>query len=483
MASTDALPLRRTTATKLIAYAAIPTITLVAYFSQRWLLDPRAFFYQDDWQWFWRSEFLGWNLDVFPVLPAAIYNDRPVGAAFLKALYQLFSVDHRSFQVALLAVHALNCVLLYMVAQRYATLIGALAAAVLAATWFSANTAAGWSAAIFDLLGATFCLAVVLLRIKALNARNAIPYDLAGALCYFLAIRTKEFAIGMIVVLLLMSVLVERQSLRRTLRELWPYLLVFAILAAKYGHLLAVAPRQAGDPYALTFSLAGVITNLDYFASALLYGPSGAEPLWITAILAAFVIAFLLSGSRARRVATWGIASFVVLLGPVLFLPARLDALYIYAPHFFVALAIGALVSGRVVPTAFAVVVVAGVIALPHRTDSRKNVIAWTYEKGETNRELYYSAVAALTPIAKGSTVFIAGVERIHNPFWIHPGNALNVAFKDVGLKVVTEKPTAELVAAFCDAKEPRRFLLVDGRRVRDSTSSIAQQCTSAKPS
>jgi hypothetical protein len=460
-----------------MASLAIAIILATTYLHHRWLLDSRVFFHADDWQWFWRSEFLGWNTDAFPPWPGSIYNDRPVGAAFFKALYEAFGVNHLAFQVALLCVHAINSVLLYKIAERYTSWIGALVAALLAATWFSANSAVGWSAAVFDLLGATFCLATVLLRSHARTAGRALPYDLAGALCYLLAVRTKEFAIGMIVVLLVMATVVERQAVRVALRQLWPYLLVFVVLAARYAQLLLVAPPATGDPYAPQLSLAGIVTNLRFFVSALLYSPGGVGPLGMGAMVAAFLIAILLSQERMRRLAIWGSVSFVVLLGPVLLLPARLDALYLYAPHFFLALAIGALIGRRLAPTLFAAVLVAGIVLPPERADIRRNVIAWTYDKGETNRTLYYATVAALTPLPKGATVFIDGVEAGHNPFRLRPGNALNVAFKDYGLTIHVERPLPELMAGFCATGGVRRFIQVEGRRVRDATMEAVQTC------
>jgi hypothetical protein len=53
------------------------------------------------------------------VFPVQLYNDRPVGGAFIKALYQIFGLNHFAFQLVLLDLHAINCVLIYRIANRY----------------------------------------------------------------------------------------------------------------------------------------------------------------------------------------------------------------------------------------------------------------------------------------------------------------------------------------------------------------------------
>jgi hypothetical protein len=98
--------------------------------------------------------------------------------------------------MVLLSIHAINCVLLYLVAVSYIGVARAGIAAILAATWFSTLDALTSASAIFDLFGATLCLATLKFRTLAARANRPFPYDIAGLICYVLAIRTKEFALG-----------------------------------------------------------------------------------------------------------------------------------------------------------------------------------------------------------------------------------------------------------------------------------------------
>ena len=459
-------------------YGAIAVIFATTFLYNRWLLDARNFFYIDDWQWLWRAEFFPWwASEFFSVLPSTVYNDRPVGAALIKATYELVGLNHRAFQFAWLSLHAVNCSLLYKVAARYTGRAGALAAALLAATWFSANNAVGWVTASFDLLASTLCLGTVILRQTSRSHGDDLRYDLAGAACYLLAIRTKEFALGMIAVLFVMNVLVERQSVRATIRQLWPYLVVFVIYAVRYGQLLATLRWSVGDPYHPQLSLSGIATGLAYYMSSLFYGDSAIESMIVVGLIVAMGVAMILSEERAQRAALWGIVAFVILLGPVLLLPARPDQLYLYAPHFFVSLTIGVLITRRVLSNALVAVVAVGVLLPPMWTHSREHVIYFHKAKGDTNRALFESAVKLLTPLPPGAAVFISGVEPFFNPFSTQPGNALKVGLKDFNLRVEVENSEAELAAKFCETAGVKRSLRADGKRVTDVTRETEEGC------
>ncbi len=456
---------------------AIAAIAAAAFLYNLWLLDARTYFYADDWQWLWRAEFMPWSDPLDLMLPVWAYNDRPLGAAFIKGLYTAFGLNHHAFQIVLLALHAVNCVLLYAIAARFTGRLGALVAALLAAIWFFANGAAGWTAAIFDLLGATLCLATVALRQVSVRSGNDVRVDIAAAICYLMAIRTKEFALGLIVVLLVMNILVERQSFRATLRQLWPYLLVFLVYAARYAQLLNTNHPPSGTPYHLEFAPPLVAQTLAFYVSNLFWADSAMQPMFVAGLVLALGLAILLANERAQRIALWSLSAFVILLGPVLLLPTHPDALYLYTPHFFVALAIGVLPARRPASIALVAILLAGILSQSFWSPLRRNAIAWHLTTDEANQAMLASAMKALAPVPPGATVFIAGVPPVRNPFWLHPGNALNIAFKDVTLAVETERPEAELAAKFCRTSGHRRFLRFEGTRATDVTAEVSGRC------
>ena len=243
---------------------------------------------------------------------------------------------------------------------------GALLAALLAALWFSANNAAiGYTAAIFDVLGATLCLATLWLYQRSRRSATPLPYVLAGTLCYFLASRTKEFAPGMIAVLFLASLLVERQSLTATMKQLAPYLVVFVILAVRFAQLFATHPPAANDPYRLDISPQSLISGIGFYMRALFYVETASDLMILALLLCLLAWGMLAADERTRRVGLFGLAAYVILLGPTLLIPRHHQSLYLYAPHFFFALAVGALLIKRTIPGAAALAVSAAVVVAP----------------------------------------------------------------------------------------------------------------------
>ena len=461
----------------------IAVILATTFLYNGWLLDPRIFFFADDWVWLFYGEFLPWR-DYLMVFPDQIYNDRPVGAAFIKALYQIFGFDRFAFQIVLLSLHAINSVLIYEIAARYTGFAGALLTALLAATWSSTLTAVGWPAAIFDLLGATLCLSTLFFRQLAIRSGNGVRYDFLGAACYLLAIRTKEFALGLIVVLLLMNLVVERQRLRATLKQLLPYLIVFATYAFWYLHLIVTNPPFSGSPYALDFSVQTILASLGFFVSTAFYGEIiGA--MAVASLIVGLAVALIAAGEEARRIAVFGLAGFVILLGPTLLLATTGDtayhSLYLYAPHFFLALVIGALCVKRIVPAVIAVALSLVVLVTPMWVSYKQNRVNFYLGRGEISRAEFFAAVRLLSPLPKGATVYVSGVEPFHNPFSSGPGLSLKTAFKDRTIDVVVEQPDEELLAQFCEQSGPKRFLRFAKTQGSEVTAEMESRCEARK--
>ena len=453
-------------------------VVLCSYLYNRWLLDPRTYFHADDWNWLGRGEFWPWS-EYAAVLPEAAYNDRPVGAAFIKLLYQLFSLDHRAFQLVLIAIHALNCAVLYLFSMRYVGRTASLFAAALAAMWFSTLDAIGWSAAIFDVLGATLCLLTLLCRQYALRAGNDLRFDLAGAVCYLLAIRTKEFALGTIVLLFAMGLSLDRRSFRETAKALWPYVAVFIVYAVVYAQLLVTAPPSSG-PYQLQFNFENLLTNLQFhFLTA--FDRQFVGRLTVLSLFVCMLVAIASANGTARRVAGFGLLGFLVTLGPTLLLPhgpeSDYHALYLYAPHFFLALSFGATLGGGLLSGVLTLVVVTVILVAPTWSGLRRDIQAYYFELGQSNSRMMESALAVLGSVSPSSTIVIAGVKPYFNPFSAGPGDSLRVALKDRSIAVVMDRPEAELATKFCDAAAPRRFILFSGTQAKDVSAERTQQC------
>ncbi|MRD45831.1 hypothetical protein GHT07_00960 [Caenimonas koreensis DSM 17982] len=71
-------------------------VALLIVFAGRIELGARHFFFADDWGWLYLAEFAPVT-QIVSILPQQVYNDRPVGALFIKLLYRLFGLEPRAF--------------------------------------------------------------------------------------------------------------------------------------------------------------------------------------------------------------------------------------------------------------------------------------------------------------------------------------------------------------------------------------------------
>lgn len=437
------------------------------------------FFFADDWAWLHRAAFNTFG-ELFSLMPEQIYNDRPVGAVMIKFMYDMFGLEWRSFQIFQAGIHALNCVLVFLIAKPHMSRTGAALAGILAATWIASNTAVFWTAAMFDLLGATLCLLAVLFRQLAQARNNDWRIDILGIATYFLAIRTKEFAIGLVVVMLLMSVLLGRRKILESLKELLPYLVVTALLAGRYVYLFsATPPLPAGtsNPYALHFL--DVLNNLAVYVGHVFYmevfGFYG-----VVAICVAILFGSILSKAGGWRITAVGFAGFAILLGPTLLLSNHLDPLYLYAPHFFLAIAIGGLVGRGIPATVIALAISVIMLVVPPGSGWNKNIINFTLAKGQMARGQFQSFQPLMSGFPSGSTVFISGVEPYFNPFSYGPGYSIKILANDKTLQAVLEKPEDQLVAEFCAKQGPKAFVAFTDAVAVDTTNAVLLTCQGA---
>jgi hypothetical protein len=289
-----------------------------------------------------------------------------------------------------------------------------------------------------------------------------------------LAIRTKEFALGMIALLVVMSIVAERQRVKAAARQLLPYFIVFLIYLGAYARLYMAT--KVDGAYAMSMSPISILSTLwYYFAQSLYRDQLGAEAL--EGIVFALAIGAGFAWKEGWRRIVFGLLGFIILLGPTLLISAHLDTLYLYAPHFLLALAIGGLIGNSRIATVLAVVVAAVLVIYPLKSALRSNVINYVFTTGAQNKAQVDSAKQLLSPLQHDTTIFISGVKAWANPFSFKEGHSIRTIFLDDTIIVKTDKPEADLVQEFCKTAGLRKFLRFDGSRGEDVTAEIAAGC------
>lgn len=439
------------------------------------------FFVADDWDWLYSAQFSSYR-DLAVVWPGAVYNDRPVGALVIKLMYQLFGLNSEKFYFFQLGLHTLNCLLLFWIAKRYVGSSGAFLAAVLAGTWVVANDAVIWTAAIFDLFGTTLCLISIYFWQISKHSKQII-WGILGALVYFLAIRTKEFAITVPILILVIGVLLEGQSWKKAFKCLLPYCLVMVVLGLWYLRLLLGSQLMGGnDAYALRAD--GVLDNLGYYLETLFYENvwDPQRSVWHKVHLALYVLSTgclvwgLAFSNQFRKVFLVAIAGFLLLLGPTLLLKNHLGELYLYAPHFFIAFGIGGLYFTNHFLRLPVVLLIGLLIAWPFSTQWYRDKANFYVSHIQDTAQQYQNFGVHIEKIKSGTQIFIANIGD-WNAFEYQGGKPLKVRVNDSALQLHTRLNEGQLSALFCKATAPKIFIQMEGNLSLDQSQQKLDLC------
>lgn len=456
------------------AYAAI--VALAAFAACAWLLDSVLFFHADDWDWLARAHFYQGS-DQAGLFPQKPYNDRPVGALLIRLGYGAFGLSPQAFHAAAVVLHALNAVLAFALALRLLPAHRALIAGVLSATWFAANNAVGWTAAVFDLAGATFCLAAVFLY--GLECRRRWLWRLAAIACHVLAIRTKEFGLGLLLALLAWECFIADTP---DWRRLLPHVLVTCVYAAAYALLFADAPMRGG-PYQPDVSIPALLETSWTYLRLL-----GNGHLWGALALVGVGVAHVVTRNRAGL---FGAIAAIALLAAVLPLSIHLDPLYLYAPHFFAAISIASLGFGRA-GSALAAMLALVLVATPLVDGTRAKMqrdaraqgryASTLFEDFRAWKEAHAAVLGVVVHVTRpGSSPFLQGHARItrFNPLLLGPGDAIKIVLANPR---ATVRVPASLEDAVAECRTLRLPLLVErnGRLVDATREASCMQAPGA---
>ncbi|MEO8371536.1 MAG: hypothetical protein ABI806_20275, partial [Candidatus Solibacter sp.] len=401
----------------------------------------------DDWDWLYRADLLTLK-EQFWLVPRYPYNDRPIGALVIRVMYRIFGLNPVPFHVMCLGLHLINMTLLLAVARRIlASWWVSTAAALAFGIWSAAIGGVTWIADIFDVLGATL---VLLTTFTFLSKRAAVRAS--SVFFYILAARTKEATLGLPFVLLvwvlcgtwLRRVLASEpqseprpsgsvgRAKRSPLIDVLPHLLVALFLTIVYIPIIIQHQKNPDVTYRMEISPKTFVDGLFYYFSRLMYGgpwPIGRLIRWTIAIGA------LAAGVAWRpRAALFGLAGFVIYLGPVIFMARQRDAIYLYMPTAFLSLALGAAAEAvaarwrlRELPVAGAMAAFC-LLALPHQAHMRSKAEWMLSNTAQAGRDLtsFRSQVPALK---SGAHVRLEGFAEGYNVFRTPGCSVLKVAY------------------------------------------------------
>lgn len=440
---------------------------LAALFNS-WVLSPKHFFFADDWGWLMRAEFLPWRESIH-LLPTSIYNDRPGGELIIRLMYQAFWLRPGPFNLLWLLIHLCNCGVYFVVVSRQLPPVRAMLATILVGCWFSTLTAVQWVGAVFDLTVVTWCLLTLYCYIKATEVRrHAWLPALAALALHFLAIRTKELALAMIVVLAAWDFLLLRNAdLWVRLRRLLPHVLLTLVFLVIYARLYTSGKQMLDSGvYAISLTPATIMDGVGYYFAQAFY--AFVPGLNVTNIAAGLVFAALVA--LLACTSRFGLASLVsaaALCAAVLLLAKQRHPLYLYAPHFFVAAVICSVSLKSRWATAATSISVAALLAWPAYTGYWRDARNFVLVKGGYSQTLFYDYADLMKSSAIPGRVRVAISDPYFDPFSWGPGSAIQIYHKKQDIRVDVESLTT-MTTAGCADSGTVCLVEADGRLRRD---------------
>jgi hypothetical protein len=297
-----------------------------------------GFFLGDDLQnivWTWRAS--GWLFlaGLFsPIFDAN--NFRPVGHFVYWAMGAGFPFAR--FVALIQALHLLVAGLVYLLAKRLGVSVRSSAVGALFFVFHMALFDVFWKPMfLFDLLCGVWCALAILAWLRESERRR---WWAASFACFWLAYQSKEVAVMLPAVLLLYEWTIGEKR--------WKPLLPFFGVSLLFG-LQAVMSKHTG-PYALSFHLQGLMATANFYAQRVF------EVRWLTWLPVA-----LLGAAWRSRLAWFGFGSGLLLLFPMLALPGRMSAAYLYVP--LIALSLLVTAAAERVKAPVALVALAGWLA------------------------------------------------------------------------------------------------------------------------
>ena len=408
---------------------------------------------------------------ILHLFPEWIYNDRPLGIAVERLLFDMHGLRYAAQLRYFLAIHFANLAMAFFLYRRL-RLSTPLSIAVVGLAGSVTPTAATatYLGAVFDVLCLFFLLGSTLTLFG-----NTRQRQVASALLFLLALRTKEIAImaPLIFTVLVLYRIPWRgfgQAAAGAARALWLHYLIAIVFAIRYSSFL---PRMrasvpASDPYYLDVRLGTAVKSLAYYTGCI-FGIDEFLSRHSAAVVLGFAAVLVYALLRRSGGIVFGIAAYLLLLLPVLFLGTMRSLYYVYGPQFFLVLAACLLIQDAMVPIrrerarwTAAVVVAVAILALAvglRRSFGFRSEIwfTWTVRSicGRTARDV----AARLPGLQPDTHVYVShGPDR---PWLLAQGpcDYLNLIARTRSISCFLGDPNS-MAAAYTADPVPRKLLL-----------------------
>jgi hypothetical protein len=286
-----------------------------------------------------------------------------------------------------------------------------------------------------------------------------------SALLFFLALRTKEFAIVLPVLLLAIA------YYEKTLRRLWIHLSIWAVFLIQYALLIRrmIPSIPAGNPYTIRADPRTILTSFLYFTSLIFH--EEAHPRRAAVILLLVVAMAVYAIYRRRGWILWTVAAYALTLLPVTIIPGNRAQFYVYAPAMFLLFAAALTLEDLIalstanprerwntVFAATAVVLLS--VALFQKGPYFKNRVAFTLFQRRSAQRTASDLTTLLPGIPPDSWLFVYQRE---NPSWLllpGPCDYLNLPLRRQAYNCLLSNSPDDARKQYAAQKSPKYYLV-----------------------
>lgn len=451
-------------------------VMLAIIASNIWTLDARNFFMADDYVYLNAARFIPFSKMLY-FLPVSRYDDRPVGNIIIKLFYQFFNLNAHNYYISLLLIHLFNCFLVYLLVKKILIEVKKqdykylpILTAAIFGMWPKSLHAVSWTAAIFDLFGATLLLLIFNLFVYRNNLKWKYFVQGLMIVLFFLALRTKEMTIIAPALIIIYEIFLYLRNNREPVKSLKHFRpsgisVILFLISIGYFLYLTFMTNQAftlnpSDQYYFTYNPLVMIKNflLYWYLYFDFSKIEGAQDIFVGfnmiyaaisfSMLAVLLVWSLFQAFKKNYTLLFIFAALFISLLPVLPLKNFQHILYLYFPSIFFSLLLAIIVtqatnkyvSSHLLKFIVMVVAVGGLYSLTfsQAVQFRRNFRLMMAENNQTTINDLFN----LPKPAKNSTIYIENVSDGISSFYVGvvgPGAVNNIIFNDPSLKTVLD--------------------------------------------
>lgn len=453
-------------------------ISLCTISTSLWLFNPNNFFIFDDWH----------NLVQLPqqtfkelmqILPTSSYCSRPVGVIIVKILLNIFGLKYVYHSIFMLALHIINAILVYFLINK---IIKNKTIAVVTALIFSmypvSTVPSYWEAAMFDLVGTTFCLLSTLIYLYVFNLKekdSKLKYWLLSILMcitYYISLRSKEMFICLPLMLLSYSFCMYIKNKRETKKKfilkefLKRNINLFIMIMIMIFYAICIKNLNSSNPfttvktdaYYYSFDIVGIIKNyynylLIYFNPRSLVYDDVIKAVHYSIFYKSFIVIFCISilGYSIYQIRKNNYSYILAIIGyslfiaPVLPMPNLHAVWYLYIPSIPLAFIcadimykiIKLFVYKNKIIIVSIVITFSGLLLINKISCVNNYKIWWMDFAGlEYKTYNYFKDLSKEYKDKDIKNVYVINLEEGYTTFFIQHGGIVNVAFDDFDLNV-----------------------------------------------